>query len=146
MDAGTWLRIRFCAYKTVQDLQKGEGMTEMKELNEKEPDAVPDGFRRQQGGMTVKENTDDRNTALDEEVLERVTGGLGGPFVPGAQQGPGPSPASRTGGIPAPSSSVPTASFDMACWKSDTMAHVFVENGRGEEVCIYCGAARPRLT
>lgn len=95
--------------------------------------------------MTVKEKTDNRNTALDEEALERVTGGLGGPLVPGAQPGPDPSPAFRTGGIPAPSPSVLTDP-GMTCWKSDTMEHVFVGNGRGEEFCIYCGAARSLLS
>lgn len=82
---------------------------------------------------------------LTDEEMDHVSGGLGGPFVPGAQQGPDPSPVSQTSGIPAPSPSVSSADFGMACWKSDTMQHVFVKGDRGEEVCVYCGAARPVL-
>ena len=82
---------------------------------------------------------------LTDEEMDHVSGGLGEPFVPGAQQGPGPSPASQTGGFPAPAPSVSSESFSMACWKSETMEHVFVPNERGGEVCKYCGAVKPVL-
>ena len=82
---------------------------------------------------------------LDEDELEPVTGGLGGQFVPGAQEGPKPSPQSKTGRIPAPAPSVSTADFGYACWKRANMEHVFVKNECGDEVCIYCGAARPTM-
>ncbi|MBR4656838.1 MAG: hypothetical protein IKO68_09775 [Oscillospiraceae bacterium] len=94
----------------------------------------------------MKEKTDDRITTLDEDKLEQVTGGLDEPFVPGAQQGPGPSPGSQTGGIPASSPIISSDGFRMACWRSDTMVHMFVLNERGEEVCKYCGAVKPALT
>ncbi len=82
---------------------------------------------------------------LDEDELEPVTGGLGGQFVPGAQEGPKPSPQSKTGSIPAPAPSVSTADFGYACWKSPNMEHVFVINKHGYEACKYCGAARPTM-
>ena len=96
-------------------------------------------------GTTVNDKTGNQITMLDDEELEPVTGGSGEPIVPGAQRGPGPSPRSQTGGIPAPVPSVSSASFGLACWKSANMEHVFVINERGDEVCIYCGAARPLL-
>ena len=95
--------------------------------------------------ISVNDKKGRQDTMLDDEELEPVTGGSGEPIVPGAQRGPGPSPRSQAGGIPAPVPSVSSASFGLACWKSDTIEHVFVINERGEEVCKYCGAARPLL-